>query len=54
MCFEASEFTSGMSSIENKIGELRVYQYKLHENLIKIHQQVADNMLEHLHNLRYF
>ena len=50
--FEATEFASGMSSIENKIGELRVYEDKLPQNLIKIHQQVAGHMLEHLHGIR--
>lgn len=36
--FEATEFASG-TSIDNKIGELRVYEYKLSPDLIKIHQQ---------------
>ncbi len=50
--FEATEFASGMASIENKIGELRVYEDKLSPNLIKLHQQVASHMLEHLHGIR--
>lgn len=50
--FEATEFASGMASIDNKIGELRVYEYKLSPDLIKIHQQVAGHMLEHLHGVR--
>lgn len=50
--FEATEFASGMASIENKIGELRVYENRLPQNLIKIHQQVAGHMLEHLHSVR--
>lgn len=50
--FEATEFASGMSSIENKIGELRVHEYRLPENLINIHQRVASHMLEHLHGIR--
>lgn len=50
--FEAAEFASGMASIDDKIGELRVHEYKLPENLIKIHQQVAGHMLEHLHGIR--
>ena len=50
--FEMAEFASGMASIENKIGELRVHEYKLPQNLIKIHQQVAGHMLEHLHGAR--
>jgi hypothetical protein len=50
--FEATEFASGMASIENKIGELRVHEYKLPQNLIKIHQQVAGHMLGHLHGIR--
>jgi hypothetical protein len=50
--FETTEFASGMASIENKIGELRVYEDKLPQNLIKIQQQVASHMLEHLHGVR--
>lgn len=50
--FEATEFASGMASIDNKIGELRVYEYRLPQNLITIHQQVAGHMLEHLHGVR--
>lgn len=52
--FEAAEFASGLASIENKIGELRVYEHKLSPDLIKLHQQVAGHALEHLHNLRDF
>ena len=50
--FEATEFALGLSSIENKIGELRVYEDKLSPDLIKLHQQVAGHALEHLHNVR--
>jgi len=50
--FEATEFASGLAMIENKIGELRVYEYKLSPDLIKVHQQVAGHMLEHLHGIR--
>ena len=50
--FEATEFVFGLSSIENKIGELRVYESKLSSDLIKLHQQVAGHALEHLHNVR--
>lgn len=50
--FEAAEFASGLASIENKIGELRVYEDKLPPNLIMVHQQVAGHMLEHLHGIR--
>lgn len=50
--FEATEFASGMASIDNKIGELRVYENRLSPDLIKIHQQVAGHMLEHLHGVR--
>ena len=50
--FEATEFALGLSSIENKIGELRVYESKLSPDLIKFHQQVAGHALEHLHNVR--
>src|SRR3990167_8109542 len=52
--FEATEFSSGMASIENKIGELRVYEDKLSPDLIKIHQQVAGHIYHslclHLYN----
>ena len=50
--FEATEFALGLSSIENKIGELRVYEDRLSPDLIKLHQQVAGHALEHLHNVR--
>ena len=50
--FEATEFALGISSIENKIGELRVYEDRLSPDLIKLHQQVAGHALEHLHNVR--
>ena len=50
--FEATEFAFGLSSIENKIGELRVYESKLSPDLIKLHQQSAGHALEHLHNVR--
>lgn len=50
--FEAAEFAFGLASIENKIGELRVYDEKLSQDLIKLHQQVAGHALEHLHNVK--
>lgn len=50
--FEAAEFASGLASIENKIGELRVYENRLSPDLIKLHQQVAGHALEHLRGIR--
>jgi hypothetical protein len=52
--FEAAEFASGLASIENKIGELRVYENRLSPDLIKLHQQVTGHALEHLHNVKGF
>jgi hypothetical protein len=50
--FEAAEFASGLTSIEDIIGELRVHNEKLSPNLIKLHQQVAGHVLQHLHGIR--
>ena len=50
--FEATEFAQGLSSIDNKINELRIYESKLSPDLIRLHQQVAGHILEHLHNVR--
>lgn len=52
--FEATEFAFGLASIDNKIGELRVYESKLSPDLIRLHQQVAGHALEHLHKARDF
>lgn len=50
--FEAAEFSSALSSIENRIGEMRVYENKLAPNLVDIYQKVAGHALEHLHGIR--
>lgn len=50
--FEAAEFASALSSIENRIGELRVYENKLPPNVVEIYPQVAGHALEHLHGIR--
>lgn len=50
--FEAAEFASALSSIENRIGEMRVYENKLPQNLVNVYQQVAGHALEHLHGVR--
>lgn len=53
--FDATEFAFGLASIDNVIGELRVHDpYKLSLDLIRLHQQVAGHVLEHLHNVRDF
>lgn len=53
--FETTEFAFGLGAISNKIDELRVHEsYKLSPDLIKLHQQVAGHVLDHLHNVRDF
>lgn len=53
--FETTEFALGLSSISNKIYEIRVHEpYKLSRDLIKLQQQVTGHALEHLHNIREF
>lgn len=52
---EMAEFSFALSSISNKVGEVRVHApYTLSPDLIKLHRQVADYTIEHLQNIRKY
>lgn len=52
--FEASEFASILTIINDRIGESKVYDTRLSPNVIKLYQDLVSPALNHLHKIKEF
>lgn len=53
--FETTEFAFGVAAIGNRIDEVRIHEpFIQSEEMIKLHQDVAGHVLQHIHKIREF